>query len=227
MAYTIIETTKANTFVFVTHKKEAKKSIETTTYVIYELVDGKAILIPYSSATSAVFDNLSECLIFVENVGIDEIRTGNVFEQLKERIRNIEKDENFFIQHLGKELQYDVVVTNSIPYLLKLNTRIMRYGKKKAGENLYVFIGIYLCLVIKLIVDGKWMINEKNTNTQYNFYVPVIKDDFWGEYHCWKDLADSFYGNKKFDIVEFLKHSLIRRNRDIIIADNALVKYNK
>ena len=72
-----------------------------------------------------------------------------------------------------------------------------------------------MCTVLKEIVNGEWGIREYNINTEYNFFIPIIRDSQGIEYSCWKQIAESFYENRRFDIIDFLNRSSIYWNIDV------------
>ena len=91
--------------------------------------------------------------------------------------------------------------------------------------NLEYYDG-YLCPVLKEIVYGKWIIRESNQGGKYNFFKPYILDEENITYSAWKPMAESFYENKKFDIVEFLKRSSTFWNIDVS-GDRIIQKRNR
>ncbi|MEZ5041080.1 MAG: hypothetical protein R2828_14375 [Saprospiraceae bacterium] len=212
MSYQILFTTEANQLISKDRKNEFPRVEEITSCAVYKLTNGSTILIPFDSSTSALFHTFEECLSFIEGDKIQEVRTGNQFELVKEKVLNIEETWTEFITVLADKLNRKIEVCSNKAYLMELNKDIMKYGKRKAEKDLYIEIGVYLCCVLKKIVRGIWGFQEYNVNTPYNFFIPVIKDEAGIEYQCWKKIAESFYENRRFDLVEFLKWSSIYVN---------------
>ena len=152
---------------------------------------------------------------FIDADRLDEVRTGNRFEHIKDEILNIEQHWIHFTANFSEKLKREIMVTSEKNYLVKLNKDILKYGKRNAEKELYVEIGVYLCVLLKEIVDGKWYVREHNRTTKYNFFIPVIRDENEIEYSCWKQIAESFYENRKFDIVDFLRRASIYWNIDV------------
>lgn len=213
--FRIIPTTEAHRVAEKDSPKVSNRLEEITSCAVYKLKTGGAILIPFDSSTGAAFDAIKECIKFIEADRVDEVRTGNRFEHIKDNILNIEESWVYFISILSERLKREVLVTNEKNYLTKLNKDILKYGKRNAERDLYVEIGVYLCALLKEIVDGEWYIREHNRTTKYNFFILAIKDMDGIEYSCWKQIAESFYENRKFDIVGFLNRASISWNIDI------------
>lgn len=218
----IIPTTEAHRVAEKDSPKVSNRLEEITSCAVFKLKNGGAILIPFDSSTGAIFDTIEECMDFIEEDMVDEVRTGNIFEHIKEEIINIERSWVHFTAKFSEKLKREVKVTNEKKYLIKLNKDILKYGKRNAERHLYAEIGIYLCVLLKEIVDGEWYIREHNRTTKYNFFIPVIKDINGIEYSCWKQIAESFYENRKFDIVDFLSRASIYRNIDV--SNDRIVK---
>lgn len=218
----IIPSLEAVRLVYKDKKNKAIRVNEITTCNVFKLSDNRTVLIPFDSETSAIFNSFEECLNFITEEHIDEIRTGNRFEYIKHEMLNIEVTCESFIINLSKVLKREIQISNEKKYLLKLNKDLMKYGKKNIKRNLYVEVGIYLCLVLKEIVNGKWVLEEHRS--KYSFFVPLIKDNDGVEYSCWKSIAESFYENRKFDILEFLHYSSIYNRIDISYDMLTLIK---
>jgi hypothetical protein len=213
--YQIIPTSEAHKISEKDSPTVSNRLEEVTSCAVFRLKNGEAILIPFDSTTSALFDSMEECMKFVEMDRIDEVRTGNRFEYIKNNIFNIKESWVYFVSMLSSRLKREILITNEKVYLIKLNKDILKYGKRNAEQDLYVEIGVFLCAVLKEIVDGEWHIREHNKTTKYNYFIPIIKDKQEIEYSCWKQMAESFYENRKFDIVDFISRASIYGNIDI------------
>ncbi|MBV6429828.1 MAG: hypothetical protein KIPDCIKN_04404 [Haliscomenobacter sp.] len=212
--FKIIPTIEANKITLKDSPNTSNRLYEITSCAVYTLKTGEVILIPFGSGTSALFDSLTECVNFINDGRIEEIRTGNRFEYIKADMLNIENTWPGYVSKLSEALKREVLVTNEKKYLVKLNKAILKYGKRNAERDLYVEIGVYLAKVLKDMVDGEWHMREYNSTTKYNFFMPTIKDKEGIEYSCWKPMAESFYENRKFDIVDFLSRASVYSNID-------------
>lgn len=213
--FKVIPTTEANKMADKDSPKVSNRLEHITSAAVYTLQNGGAILIPFDSSTSAMFNYLDDCLNFIETDRIEEIRKGNRFEHVVSDMLNIGASYIVFISKLSSFLKREVVVTTEKEYLMKLNKDILRYGKRNAERDLYIEIGVYLCSVLKEIIDGEWDLREYHIGSKYNYFIPMIKDKDGIEYSCWKQIAESFYENKRFDIVAFLARGSSYWNIDI------------
>jgi hypothetical protein len=213
--FKVVPTTEANKMADRDSPDVSNRLEEIISCAVYRLKSGGAILVPFDSSTSAIFSSLEACIAFIAADRIDEIRAGNRFEYIKSEILGIEKSWTHFVSKLSGRLKREVEVTNEKAYLEMLNRDILRYGKRNAERDLYIEIGVYLCAVLKEIVSGAWHLSEQKKNTKYNYFVPIIKDQDGIEYSCWKQLAESFYEHKKFDIIAFLQRGSIYWNIDV------------
>jgi hypothetical protein len=212
MSYKIISTKDAFKIIENNTPQGGSRIENITTCVVYEFKNGSAIIIPFESSTSALFEDKEECFKFVEDEAIEKIRTGNIFENLKKEIINIESTWFGFTLTLISELNREILITSEIKYLNLLSQDFEKYGKKNIESKLFIPLGIYLNTIIKSIVKGNWEIEEVNKGTKYIFYIPHIKDNEGKLYSAWNALYKSIHEKKKIDLVDIIIKSSIYWN---------------
>lgn len=214
MKYTIMPMMEAYDIAYKDSPKISNRLEEIESCAVFKLKNGGGVLLPFDSTTGAVFESLADCLEFVDQDRIDEIRSASVLEGYKEEMLNIKTEYKKFISTLEEMIGRDIEVTANIDYLNKLNKDLMKFGKKKIKENSIIntSLGIYIGAVVKEIVNGEWDLFEMNKGSRYYYFIPQIKDSEGEIFLLWNSLIDSLFRNRKFDLVTFIIESG-RRNK--------------
>ncbi len=216
MKYEIIETPSALKILIQEYSKiDLARVVETEAYSVFQFKNGGGVLIPFNSVDSIALEDVDDWVELANTDIIEKIRSKPPLEYDKLRIKEIDTTWVDYLVEFSRVLNRNIDITDDVNYLKKLNMDILKYGKKKAKENLYVHIGVYLCLVIKMVVSGEWRIKEKFANTIFNYFEPIIVDAEGVEYQCWKKIAESFNETRRVDILDFLKFSSHKINIDI------------